>query len=84
MKLAAYYLQAMKANQPLDPVARFHLGNGARIERINWGADRSPKGIEQSAALMVNYLYELDALDDNLGRLSDGRPSISRAIARMG
>ncbi|WP_083228699.1 malonyl-CoA decarboxylase domain-containing protein [Bordetella sp. H567] len=84
MKLAAAYLQSMKAGAPLDPVARFHLGNGARIERINWGADRSPKGLAQSAALMVNYLYELDELDDNLGRLNSGKPAVSRLIARIG
>jgi malonyl-CoA decarboxylase len=84
MKLAAAYLQTMKAGAPLDAVARFHLGNGARIERINWGADRSSKGLAQSAALMVNYLYELDQLDDNLSRLNAGKPAISRAIAKMG
>jgi malonyl-CoA decarboxylase len=84
MKLAAAYLQSMKADAPLDPVARFHLGNGARIERINWAADRSSKGLAQSAGLMVNYLYELDALDDNLRRLNEGKPAVSRAIARMG
>ncbi len=82
-KLAVHYLQAMKNGQPVDPVARFHLGNGARIERLNWGADKSPKGLAQSAALMVNYLYELDALDDNLTRLGSGKPAISRAIARL-
>ncbi|OZI59760.1 malonyl-CoA decarboxylase domain-containing protein [Bordetella genomosp. 11] len=84
MKLAAAYLQSMKGGAPLDPVARFHLGNGARIERINWGADRSPKGLAQSAALMVNYLYELDELDDNLARLNAGKPAVSRLIARIG
>ncbi|ALM86961.1 malonyl-CoA decarboxylase [Bordetella sp. N] len=82
-KLAAHYLQTVKNGQPADPVARFHLGNGARIERLNWGADRSGKGLAQSAGLMVNYLYELDALDDNLTRLGEGKPAISRAIARM-
>jgi malonyl-CoA decarboxylase len=84
MRLAAAYLQSMKSDAPLDPVARFHLGNGARIERINWAADRSAKGLAQSAGLMVNYLYELDALDDNLTRLNQGKPAVSRAIARMG
>lgn len=82
-KLAAHYLQSIKNGQPVDPVARFHLGNGARIERLNWGADRSSKGLAQSSALMVNYLYELDALDDNLTRLGEGKPAVSRAIARM-
>jgi malonyl-CoA decarboxylase len=84
MKLVAAYLQTMKAGAPLDPVARFHLGNGARIERINWAADRSSKGLGQSAALMVNYLYELDELDDNLARLNQGKPAVSRLISRMG
>ena len=41
---------------PIDPVGRFHLGNGARIERLNWLADRSPRRLAQSAGLMVNYL----------------------------
>jgi malonyl-CoA decarboxylase len=84
MKLAAAYLQTMKTGAPLDAVARFHLGNGARIERINWAADRSSKGLAQSAALMVNYLYELEQLDENLSRLNAGKPAISRAIAKMG
>jgi malonyl-CoA decarboxylase len=83
LRLAGHYLRSMRDGAPLDPVARFHLGNGARIERINWGADRSPKGLEQSMGLMVNYLYELDALDDNLRSLNEGRPSVSRGIARM-
>ena len=73
----------MKNGQPLDPVARFHLGNGARVERLNWAADRSAKGIAQSSAMMVNYLYALDDLDDNLARLNDGTPVVSRAIARL-
>ncbi|MBV9511696.1 MAG: malonyl-CoA decarboxylase family protein [Caulobacteraceae bacterium] len=44
--------------KPLDPVARFHLGNGARLERVNAGADLSPHGLGQSAGVMVNYLYD--------------------------
>src|SRR5690606_431124 len=57
MRLAAHYLQTTKNNQPIDPVARFHLGNGARIERLNWAADTSVKGLGQSCGMMVNYLY---------------------------
>ena len=83
MKLAAHYLTSLKSGMPADPVARFHLGNGARIERVNWGADRSAKGIEQSAGLMVNYLYELEALDHNLAQLNDGKPAVGRAFARV-
>lgn len=54
-----------KGARALDPVAHFHLTNGARIERLTWMADRSPKGIEQSAGIMVNYLYRLGEIDSN-------------------
>ena len=63
---AAYYLRAKTKNgQPLDPVARFHLGNGARLEQINWLGDVSPKGLRESAGVMVNYLYRLDDIEKN-------------------
>ena len=74
----------MKNGAPLDAVARFHLGNGARIERLNWAADTSAKGLKQSCGLMVNYLYELDELDDNLARLGEGKPQVSRGVSRAG
>ena len=66
MALAAQYLLEAKGrgDQPLDPVARFHLGNGASLTRINWLADRSGKGLAQSFGLMVNYLYELDEVEN--------------------
>lgn len=80
LRLAAHYLQQLRGGEPLDPVARFHLGNGARIERLNWAADRSAKGLEQSCGLMVNYLYELDQLDDNRARLAAGKPRVSRGV----
>lgn len=83
MKLAAHYLMTLKNNQPIDPVARFHLGNGARIERLNWAADTSPKGLSQSCAMMVNYLYELDDLDANLEQLQQGKPRVSRGFLRV-
>jgi hypothetical protein len=54
--LAAWYLaREWSDGHALDPVARFHLGNGARLERINWLADTSPKGVAQSFGMMVNY-----------------------------
>jgi malonyl-CoA decarboxylase len=49
----------------LDPVAHFHLSNGARVERINWLGDQSPKGFEQSAGIMVNYLYDKTQIEAN-------------------
>jgi malonyl-CoA decarboxylase len=64
--LAAWYLtREWRHGQALDPVARFHLGNGARLERINWGADATPKGMAQSFGLMVNYVYDLGDVERN-------------------
>lgn len=66
-RLAARYLMgARNGGKPSDPVARFHLGNGARIERLNWLADTSDKGFKQSFGLMVNYLYDPDAIEQNV------------------
>jgi malonyl-CoA decarboxylase len=63
---AFYYLRAKTARgRPLDPVARFHLGNGARLERLNHLGDMSPKGLRQAHGLMVNYRYDLDAIEKN-------------------
>jgi len=61
------YLLGAKARdgRPLDPVARFHLGNGARLERLNPGADLSAKGLAQSGGLMVNYRYDPAAIEAN-------------------
>ena len=64
--LCAYYLtHAKQGKEPLDPVARFHLRNGARLERINWLGDTSAVGIERSAGFMVNYVYRLDDVERN-------------------
>jgi malonyl-CoA decarboxylase len=61
-----YLLQEKRPNgQPVDPVARFHLGNGARIEKLNWLGDTSPRGLAQSAGIMVNYLYEPKDIEQN-------------------
>ena len=63
---AHYFLRAKgRNNRPVDPVARFHLGNGARLEQIDWLGDRSSKGLRESAGLMVNYRYELDDIERN-------------------
>jgi len=53
------------AGKPIDSVARFHLGNGARLERLHWMADTSEKGVAQGAGFMVNYLYDLGAVERN-------------------
>ena len=66
MRLCAHYLQHAKhANEPDDAVARFHLGNGARVERLNWLADSSRAGMARSAGLMVNYVYRLKDVERN-------------------
>src|ERR1700736_3385430 len=63
---AAYFLRARSSRGlPRDPVARFHLGNGARLERLNYLADISPRALAQSHGLMVNYLYDLDDIEKN-------------------
>lgn len=65
--LAAWYFLEAKSGKTRarDPVARFHLGNGARLERINWLGDTSAKGLAESAGIMVNYLYDLDEIEKN-------------------
>jgi malonyl-CoA decarboxylase len=67
LRLAAhYFLNAKTADgQPVDPVARFHLGNGARLERINWQGDISAKGLREAHGLMCNYRYELRDIEKN-------------------
>lgn len=67
MPIAAhYFLHAKNENgRPVDPVARFHLGNGARLERMNFLGDLSERGLRQAHGLMVNYLYDLSAIEKN-------------------
>ncbi|HKS18879.1 MAG TPA: malonyl-CoA decarboxylase family protein [Bradyrhizobium sp.] len=89
--LAAYYFFHAKGRdgRPLDPVARFHLGNGARLQRLNPLGDTSAKGLQQSFGLMVNYLYDLTAIETNheafaekgtvVAEASIGRLAASRA-----
>ena len=85
MRVAAdYLLNARREGKPADPVARFHLGNGARIERLNWLADTSAKGLEQSWGVMVNYLYDPDRIEDNLEAFaSAGRIDAAATVKRM-
>ncbi len=66
MRLCARYLTESAPNQgPGDPVARFHLGNGARLERINWHGNIAPRGLTESGGIMVNYLYDPDSIEAN-------------------
>ncbi|WEX73950.1 malonyl-CoA decarboxylase [Sinorhizobium numidicum] len=60
-----FLVERTPEGRPLDPVARFHLGNGARLERLNFLGDRSPKAMQQAHGLMVNYLYKLEDIVAN-------------------
>jgi malonyl-CoA decarboxylase len=83
LRLAAHYFLAAKAGdgRPLDPVARFHLGNGARLDRINWMGDSSPKGHAEAHGLMVNYRYEIRDIEKNHeAYANDGVVAASRAV----
>jgi len=62
---AHYLLHARRGEEPLDPVARFHLGNGAVLERVNWLADLSRAGLARSLGMMVNYVYRLEDVEKN-------------------
>ena len=85
LKLCAHYLVNEKSGRlARDPVARFHLGNGARLHRLHWAADLSDKGKEQSAGMMVNYLYDLDRIELNHEDYFDkGIISASKSITRL-
>lgn len=84
MLCAARYLGRETAKgRPLDAVARFHLGNGARVERLNWAADLSPKGHKQAMGLMVNYLYDLKRLDKHRSLLAQGKIPVSSEIESL-
>lgn len=84
LQAAAEYLgRRLREGQPLDAVARFHLGNGARVERLNWNADPSPKGLKQSWGLMVNYVYDLKRLDKHRTWLAQGRIAVSGEIESL-
>ena len=80
---ARYLLTAGESGKPFDPVARFHLGNGARIERLNYLADTSERGRRQSYAMMVNSLYDPDTIEENVEAFSRGGPiAANPAIGR--
>lgn len=85
MGAAAHYLvEALRDDgKPVDPVTRFHLGNGACLEQINWGGDFSAKGLKQSYGLMVNYLYDLKRLDTHRAQFATGKMAVSRQVRAL-
>jgi malonyl-CoA decarboxylase len=86
---ARYFLDAKQPDksgngQPPDPVARFHLGNGATLLDIHWLGDTSGKGLSQSFGIMVNYLYDLDKIEENHeAYATTGKVSASRKVRNL-
>jgi len=81
--LCAGYLLHLSPLPGGDPVARFHLDNGARLERINGRGNMSPKGLKQSCGLMVNYLYDLDKIEASHTKFRQGEVARSRAVSSL-
>ena len=83
LTLASMYLGLASTGRDGNPVAKFHMGNGAKLHLINWAGDLSRKGLRQSAGLMVNYLYDLGSVEDNHERFVNGEITYSRAVGRL-
>ncbi len=85
LRLAAFYLLEIRRGQfPHDPVARFHLRNGARLARINWRGDVSAKGFSQSAGMMVNYVYDPRDIERNHeDYVANGTVAVTPAVRRL-
>jgi malonyl-CoA decarboxylase len=85
LRLCAHYLLNEKSDgKPLDSVARFHLGNGASLERINWAADDSPTGVDHSAGIMVNYVYRLNDIEKNHeAYFAEGQIAASNTVRKL-
>ena len=86
MRAAAWYFLRAKSGRglPVDPVARFHLGNGARLERIDWLGDTSERAFAQACGLMVNYLYDLDDIEKNHEAFAEARTVVaSGSVQRL-
>ena len=85
-QLAAYYLcqEKGKSINAVNPVAHFHLSNGAQVQQINWMADPSSKGLKQSAGLMVNYYYELGKIEErSQAYRNSGKVSVSSKVKKL-
>ena len=89
LRLCAHYLMEAKrrTGSALDPVEHFHLSNGARLERLNWLADTSSRGLRESAGMMANYLYQPDRIDHNQEAYAtegaiDASPSVTSLLDR--
>ena len=86
MRAAAWYFLRARNERglPVDAVARFHLGNGARLERIDWLGDTSDRAMAQAHGLMVNYQYDLDDIEKNHETYAEGRTVVaSGSVQRL-
>jgi malonyl-CoA decarboxylase len=83
LRLAAYYLGWHATHAGGDPVARFHLDNGARLERLDPLGDLSEKGRRQSYGMMVNYLYDLDKVENHHEKFVQGEVAQSRLLTSL-
>ena len=83
LRLCALYLMHKTPEARGDAVGKFHLSNGATLHQINWAADLSKKGLQQSGGLMVNYLYELDKVEEQHEAFSEKKVSFSRAVDKL-
>jgi len=81
--LCSIYLMFVTPEKNGNQVAKFHLSNGAKLNRINWAADLSKKGLRQSAGLMVNYLYDLATVEENHEKFTQGEIISSRLVSRL-
>ena len=81
--LTAIYLASVTPNRDGNPVAKFHLGNGAKLHQVNWAGDLSKNGLRQSAGLMVNYLYDLASVEENHEQFVHGEIIYSRSVAKL-
>ena len=81
---ARYLVSEKRDGMPIDPVARFHFGNGARLDRINWLANPSARGLAESLGIMVNYVYEPSEIEDNHeAYYREGRLAVSGAVRKL-
>jgi malonyl-CoA decarboxylase len=83
LRLCALYLMHKTPEARGDAVGKFHLSNGATLHQINWAADLSKKGLQQSGGLMVNYLYELDKVEEQHEAFSQKKVSFSRGVDKL-
>jgi malonyl-CoA decarboxylase len=85
LRLCASYLLSRSPGDErvADPVERFHLHNGARLERVNWMADTSRKGLRESLGMMVNYLYDPGDIEANHERFARGETVTSRRVRTL-